>query len=238
MRTLNVSKTLALALSCAALVFGVARTTAQAQTTIVCDPAGDAIFSSGNGGPAVPPWLDIIQAEVTLDANNNLLFTLTMNAAIPTAPAWNGVDDGGQLWWGYRAVNDLATDATIKNGCVKAPGGSIPEGYFMDLVWDVTSATFHARLLDDTTCAQSVIPYFFSPDRARVTLVVAQALLSNPALIPNPNQFQFLAATEVWKANSTGNTSFFTTDLTPNLVNGQLVAVTWSASSSASYDCP
>jgi hypothetical protein len=34
-----------------------------AQTSIVCDPAGDAIFGSGKGGPDVPPWLDIVQAR-------------------------------------------------------------------------------------------------------------------------------------------------------------------------------
>ena len=46
------------------------------------------------------------------------------------------------------------------------------------------------------------------------------------------------AAIEVWKSNSTGNGSFFTVDAAPNTSNGQLVAVTWSASSSASYFCP
>lgn len=220
----------------ALVCFGLAQV-AQAQTSIVCDPAGDTVFSSGKGGPAVPPWLDIIQAEVTKDTSGNLLFILTMNAPIPDAPAWSGVDDGGQLWWGYRVVNDLATDPTIKNGCVKPPGGGIPEGYFVDLIWDVTTASFQARVLDDTTCAQSAIPFGFSADRTQVTMVVSRALFSNTALIPDPNTFQFLAATEVWKANSIGNTSFFTVDLAPNSVNGQLVAVTWSASSSATYFC-
>ena len=75
--------------------------TAHAQTTIVCDPAGDAIFSSGKGGPAVPPWLDIIQTEVTSDSSGTLFFTMTMSAPVPTTPSWSNVDDGGQLWWGW-----------------------------------------------------------------------------------------------------------------------------------------
>jgi hypothetical protein len=209
-----------------------------AQTSTVCDPAGDTIFSSGKGGPAVPPWLDIVQAEVTTGSSGQLLFTLTMSAPIPVTPAWNGVDDGGQLWWGYRLVNDLANDFTVKNGCIKAPGGLIPAGYFVDLIWDVTTASFQARLLDDTTCGETLVPFIFSSDRTQVTMVVSQALLSNPELIPDRNTFQFFAAIEVWKSNSTGNGSFFTVDAAPNTSNGQLVAVTWSASSSASYFCP
>jgi hypothetical protein len=221
-----------LMLACSGLAQGV-----QAQTSIVCDPAGDTVFGSGKGGPAVPPWLDILQAEITTDSGGNLLFTLTVNAPVPVAPAWKGVDDGGQLWWGYRLVGDLATDTTVKSGCIKPPGGSIPEGYFVDLIWDVTTSSFQARLLDDTTCAQSAIPFVFSTDRTQVTMVVPQSLLSNAALIPDPSNFQFLAATQVWKANSTGNTSFSTVDLAPNSVDGQLVAVNWSATTDNTYFC-
>jgi hypothetical protein len=210
----------------------------RAQTSIVCDPAGDAVFSSGKGSPAVPPWLDIVRAEITTGSSGDLLFTLTMNAPVPITPTWNGVDDGGQLWWGYRIVNDLANDFLVKNGCIKAPGGNIPAGYFLDLIWEVTTSSFHARLLDDTTCEQTLVPFVFSSDRTQVTMVLSQALLSNTALIPDPNNFQFLAAIEVWKANSTGNGSFFTVDVAPNASNGQLVAVTWSASSNATYFCP
>jgi hypothetical protein len=206
---------------------------AQAQTSIVCDPAGDTTFSSGKGGPAVPPWLDITKAEVSTDGSGNLVFTITVDGSVPSAPAWNGVDDGGQLWWGYRMVGNLATDTTLKNGCVKAPGSSIPAGYFVDLIWDVTSSSFHARLLDDTSCAATPISFFFSTDRTQIMMVMPQALLSNAALIPDPNNFQFFAAIEVWKANSTGNTSFFTVDVAPDTG-----VVNWSASSSATYFCP
>jgi hypothetical protein len=216
--------------------FGLAQVV-QAQTSIVCDPAGDVVFSSGKGGPAVPPWLDIIRAEISTDSSGNLLFTLTVNAPVPVKPAWRGVDDGGQLWWGWRLADDLATDTTVKNGCIKPPGGSIPAGYFLDLIWDVTTSSFHARLLDDTSCTQTAIPFAFSPDRTQVTMVVDPALFTNTALIPDPNKFQFFAATIVWKANSTGNTSFFTVDVAPNEVNGQLVALTWSASSNSTYFC-
>jgi hypothetical protein len=94
--------------------------TAYSQTSIVCDHAGDAIFSSGKGGPAVPTWLDIGQTEVTTDSSGTLFFTLTMNAPVPATPAWSNVDDGGQLWWGWRLVGDLATDTILKkDGCIK-----------------------------------------------------------------------------------------------------------------------
>jgi len=66
---------------------------------------------------------------------------------------------------------------------------------------------------------------------------VAKSLLGDSALIPDPNQFQFFAVTTAWKANSTGNSSFFHFDFAPDNSNGQLAVVTWSATSSASYYC-
>ena len=208
---------------------------ALAQTSVVCDPAGDTSYAGAKGGPKIPAWLDIVQAQIT-DAGNDIHFTLTLNAAVPAAPAWNAVDDGGQVWWGWRFVDDLAHDFAVKDGCVKATGSLIPAGYFLDLIWDVSSASFHARLLDDTTCAQDEVPFAFSGDRKQITMVVSKSLLTNGAIIPNPNAFQYFAATLLWKANATGNNSFFTLDLAPNENNG-LVAVPWSASDNASYFC-
>ena len=207
-----------------------------AQTSVVCDPTGDATYAGAKGGPKIPAWLDIVQSEVT-DAGSDVHFTLTLNAAVPAAPAWSAVDDGGQLWWGWRFVDDLANDTIIKDGCVKAAGNLIPAGYFLDLIWDVTSSSFRGRLLDDTTCAQNEVPFMFSSDRKQVTLVVAKSLLTNQALIPDPNAFQYFAATIAWKASKTGNNSFFNLDLAPNENNG-LVAVPWSASNNATYFCP
>jgi len=206
-----------------------------AQTSVVCDPAGDATYAGAKGGPKIPAWLDIVQSEIT-DAGSDIHFTLTLNAAIPAAPAWNAVDDGGQLWWGWRLVDDLANDTIIKDGCVKATGSLIPSGYFLDLIWDFTSSRFRARLLDDTTCAQNDVLCVFSSDRKQVTLVVSKSWLTNQALIPDPNAFQYFAATTAWKASQTGNNSFFTLDLAPNGNNG-LLAVPWSASENSMYFC-
>ena len=69
---------------------------ASAQTSLVCDSAGDATFTSGKGGPKVPAWFDIVQSEIT-DADSDIHFTLALNGAIPAAPAWNLVEDGGQI---------------------------------------------------------------------------------------------------------------------------------------------
>ena len=207
-----------------------------AQTSVVCDPTGDATYAGAKGGPKIPAWLDIVQSEVT-DAGSDIHFTLTLNAAVPAAPAWSAVDDGGQLWWGWRFVDDLANDTIIKDGCVKAAGSLIPAGYFLDLIWDVTSSSFRARLLDDTTCAQNDVPFVFSGDRKQVTLVVAKSLLTNPALIPDPTLFRSFAATLAWKAGKTGNNSFFSLDVAPNETNG-LVAVPWSAFENTAYFCP
>jgi len=220
-----------MALAC----FGLANL-AQAQTSVVCDPAGDAIFSSGKGGPAVPPWLDIVKSEID-DSGSELLFTLKMNAPIPLAPAWSGVDDGGQLWWGWRIITNLANSFGVQNGCVVPNGSTVPVGYFLDLIWSVTTSSFQARLLDDTSCTPTAVPFSFSADRTQLTLVVSKSLF-NAALIPDPDNFQYLAAIEVWKSNATGNKSFFTVDLAPNLSNRQLVAVTFSTSSNTSYFCP
>jgi hypothetical protein len=210
----------------------------QAQMSIVCDPAGDIVLTFGKSSQTVPAWLDITQAEITGDSRGNLLFTLTMNAPVPTVPAWRAVDDGGQLWWGWRLVGDFANDSAVQNGCLKASGQSVPAGYFLDLIWDVQSSSFQARLIDDTTCVQTAVPFIFSADRTQFTMIVSKSLLSNAGLIPDPNNFQFLTATDVWKANSTGNQSFSHVDLAPNPSNGHLVAVNWSAFRNATYFCP
>jgi hypothetical protein len=48
--------------------------TALAQTSVVCDPAWDAVFGGGNGkGSTVPPWLDIRQGVVSADSDGNIL---------------------------------------------------------------------------------------------------------------------------------------------------------------------
>jgi hypothetical protein len=57
-----------------------------AQTSVVCDPAGDTTYAGAKGGPKIPAWLDIVQTEVT-DTGNDIHFTLTLNAAIPASPA-------------------------------------------------------------------------------------------------------------------------------------------------------
>jgi hypothetical protein len=142
------------------------------------------------------------------------------------------------VWWGWGFVGDFATDTLIKNGCVHSEGNAVPAGYLVNLIWDVPTSSFHARLLDDTSCVQSDIPFYLSPDRTRFTLVVSKTLLSNTVLIPNPDTFQYYASTAVWKANSTGNLSETHLDFAPNLSNGNLVVVTWSSSSNTSYSCP
>ncbi len=48
----------------------------QAQTSLVCDPAGDTTYSGAKGGPKIPAWLDIVQSEIT-DAGSDIHFTLT-----------------------------------------------------------------------------------------------------------------------------------------------------------------
>jgi hypothetical protein len=211
---------------------------AHAQTSLLCDPVGDANSSSGKGGPAIPAWLDITQSEIADDSTGDLLFTMTVNGSIPSVPAWSGVDDGGQLWWGWRMLNDLATASTVKNGCVVANGSQIPAAYFLDLIWSVQTSSFQARLLDDTSCTQVAVPFYFSPDRTQVTLVVSKASLSNVAIIPDLGSFQYLAVIESWKSNSTGNRSFSNLDIAPNANGNQLVVVNYSGSSDTSYLCP
>jgi hypothetical protein len=66
---------------------------------------------------------------------------------------------------------------------------------------------------------------------------VSKSLLTNSVLIPDPNAFQHCGATMVWKANKTGNNSFFVLDLAPNENNNGLVAVPWSAFENATYFC-
>src|SRR5262249_28691644 len=186
--------------------------TMSAQTSVVCDPAGDAIFSNGKGGPQVPDWLDIVQATIA-DAGDSILFTLTVNAPIPLSPAWSVVDeDSGQLWWSWRMVNDVANITPVSNGCLQANGQNVVACYCLDLIWSVQAASFRARLLDDTSCTETAIPVAFSPDRRAFSLLVPKALFTNAALIANPNSFQFLNEVIVWKAGSNGNKSLTVMD--------------------------
>ena len=222
----------AIALACLGLV-GVA----QAQTSVVCDPAGDSIFGNGKGGPQVPAWLDIVQGTIT-DADDSILFTLTVNAAIPLAPTWSVVaEDGGQLWWSWRMVNDLADITFVSNGCLQAKGQNVPACYCLDLIWSVQSASFRARLLDDTSCTETAIPFVFSPDRSAFSLLVPKALFTNPALVRNPNSFQFLSEIIVWKAGSNGNTSLTIVDNAPSQTGPGFILGTWSSSSNSTYGC-
>lgn len=211
---------------------------AQAQTSVVCDPARDSIFGNGKGGPQVPDWLDIVQATIN-DAGDSILFTLTVNAPIPLAPAWKVVEeDGGQLWWSWRMVNDIADLTFVSNGCLQAKGQNVPAVYCLDLIWSVQAASFRARLLDDSSCTEIAIPMAFSSDRRAFSLLVPKALFTNTVLIPNPNSFQFLAEIIVWKAGSNGNTSLTILDNAPSQTGGGFILGTWASSSNTAYGCP
>lgn len=211
---------------------------AHAQTSVVCDVAGDAAFGSGKGGPQVPDWLDITQAQIS-DAGNSIYFTFAVNAPIPLAPAWSVVDeDGGQLWWSWRMVNNVASITFVSNGCLQAKGQIVPACYCLDLIWSAQAQTFRARLLDDTTCTETAVPFAFSPDRRAFTLLLPKALLNNPTLVSNPNSFQFLSEVIVWKSGSNGNTSLTILDNAPSQTGGGFILGAWSASSATTYNCP
>lgn len=231
LRTLSV-RFATIALICVGLM-----NTAHAQTSVVCDPAGDAAYSNGQGGPQVPAWLDIVQGTIS-DAGDTILFTLTVNAPIPLVPAWNAVDDGGQLWWSWRLIGDLADLTFVSNGCLQSKGANVPAVYCLDLIWNVQAANFRARLLDDTSCTETAIPLAFSPDRREVTMLVSKAFLTNTTLIPDANSFQYLTETVVWKANSNGNKSLNILDNAPSQTGGGFILGTWSASSNTAYGCP
>jgi len=209
-----------------------------AQTSLVCDSAGDAAVGNGkaNGSP-VPLWLDINNAAVTADTDGNILFTLTMNAPVPTVPTWSKIEEGGQLTWSWRLISNLADLTVIRNGCFGPNGGAFPACYYLDLIWSVQDSVFRARLLDNTSCTEVAVPFAFSADRAQITLVVAQNLLANRSLIADPNNFQFLAATVVWDSNSLSNDSFHHLDWAPDLNRGQIVMCSWSTSAVSMCSC-
>jgi len=208
-----------------------------AQTSQVCDPAGDAIYGNGNGSSHVPDWLDLIEATVT-DAGDSILFTLSVNAPIPLVPAWSKVDDGGQIWWSWRLIDDVANLTFVSNGCLQANGQNVPAVYCLDLIWNVQAASFRARLLDDTSCTETSVPFVFSSDRRAVSMLVSKALFTNTVLIPNPNSFQFLTEAIVWKPSSNGNTSVQVLDTAPSQNWIHLILAPWSSSGNTSYGCP
>jgi hypothetical protein len=213
-------------------------TAAHAQTAVLCDAAGDSTFGNGNGGPQVPDWLDLAQATIN-DAGDNILFTLTVNAPIPLAPTWPAVEeDGGQLWWSWRMVNSAADITFVSNGCLQAKGQKVPACYCLDLIWSVQTASFRARLLDDTTCDETALPFIFSPDRRAFNLLVPKALFSNRTLLPNPNSFQFLTEILLWKNGANGNTALSILDNAPSQGGGPFILGTWSSTANTTFGCP
>jgi hypothetical protein len=200
-------------------------------------PAGDAIFGSGKGGPKVPAWLDITQAAIT-DSGDSILFTLTVKEPIPVLPAWENADDGGQFWWSRRLIGDIADLTFVSSGCLQSQGADVPAVYCLDLIWNVQTASFRARPLDDTTCTEKSVPLSFSPDRTQVIFLVSKSLFTNAALIPNPDSFEYLTETFVWKASSNGNKSLTIVDDAPSQSGGGFVLGTWSSSSKTACGCP
>ena len=221
-----------LTLVCLGLATGV-----EAQTSVTCDPARDAVFGNGKGGPQVPDWLDMVTGTIT-DAGDSILFIMRVNAPIPLIPSWSLEDDFGQFWWSWRMVNDAADITFVSNGCLQAKGQNVPACYCLDLIWNVQAGSFRARLLDDTACTETSVPYVFSSSRREVSMLVPKALFTNTALIPNPNSFQYLMETFVWKSSSNGNTALTILDNAPTQTGGGFRLGTWSSSSNTSFDCP
>jgi len=60
---------------------------------------------------------------------------------------------------------DGANITFVSNGCLQAKGQKVPGCYCLDLIWNIRSGSFRARLLDDTSCTESSLPWTFSPDR-------------------------------------------------------------------------
>jgi hypothetical protein len=220
------------ALLCLGLATGV-----EAQTSVTCDPAGDAVFGNGKGGPQVPAWLDIVTGTIT-DAGDSILFTMRVNAPIPTIPSWSLEDDFGQFWWSWRMVNDAASITFVSNGCLQSKGQNVPACYCLDLIWNIQAGSFRARLLDDTACTETAVPLAFSPDRREVILLVSKALFTNTALIPNANSFEYLIETFVWKSSSNGNTALTIVDNAPTQTGAGFRLGAWSSAGNTSFDCP
>jgi hypothetical protein len=212
--------------------FGLA-STVQAQTSVVCDPAGDAIFGNGKGGPQVPAWLDIVTGTIT-DAADSILFTMRVNAPIPLIPSWSLEDDFGQFWWSWRMI-DGANITFVSNGCLQAKGQKVPGCYCLDLIW---AGSLRARLLDDTLCTETSVPSALSPDRREICMLVPKALFTNTVLVPNPNSFQYLMETFVWKTSSNGNTALTIVDNAPTQTGAGFTLGTWSLNGNTSFDCP
>jgi len=221
-----------MALVCLGLATG-----AQAQTSEVCDPAGDAVYNNGNGGPTIPDWLDLAKGTI-IDADDSILFTMRVNAPIPLIPSWNNAEDGGQFWWSWRIVNDAADITFVSNGCLQAKGQTVPACYCLDLIWNVQAANFRARLLDDTLCTETFVPFAFSADRSEVIMLVPKVLFTNAALVQNPNSFQYLMETFVWKGGPNGNTSLKIVDNAPTQTGGGFILGAWSSTGNTSLDCP
>src|SRR5262249_3363597 len=115
-------------------------------------------------------------------------------------------------------------------------GQNVPACYCLDLIWNVQTASFHARLLDDTACTETGISLGFSPDRREASMLVPKAMFTNAELIPDPNSFQYLTETIVWKANSNGNKSLTVLDDAPSQTGGLILAA-WASSSNTAYGC-
>jgi len=135
-------------------------------------------------------------------------------------------------------VDDAANITFVSNGCLQAKGQNVPACYCLDLIWNVQTASFRARLLDDTLCTETSVPAAFSLDRREVSMLVPKALLTDAVLVPNRNSFQYLMETFVWKESSDGNTALTIVDNAPTQTGAGFTLGTWSSSSNTSFDCP
>src|SRR5262249_24111515 len=104
-------------------------------------------------------------------------------------------------------------------------------------IWSVQTASFRARLLDDTSCTDTTVPACFSSDRTQVHLKVPKALFNNPDLVADPNVFQYFCQVVVWKSNSPTNYSFYVLDQAPDQTGDGFVLGTWSSTSNTAYGC-
>jgi len=92
--------------------FGLANV-AQSQTSVISDPAGDAVFPTDLYGAAasVPPYLDIVQASVSY-SQGTFHFEIKMNGEIPANPAPGFSPSVNHLGATVGVLTDSATAGT------------------------------------------------------------------------------------------------------------------------------
>lgn len=171
---------------------------AASSTTVVTDPAGDAVYKA-------PGYMDIIRAEISKD-QGTFIFKMRLAEVLPAAPPPPPPGNNGLVW-----VWSVDTDpSTFPAGTPKAPGNGqqAPAELVVLAFWDGSafSALLQDRrpLLTGGTALVTSLPFTISGADLQVT--------AGASLLGNPSSFLWAPITVYWSGTPFSTSGFHFVD--------------------------